>query len=53
MNSVMEIGDHIIYIKFGVKEWEGSSEDILNTDNESINDFVYSSELFRKIKAKL
>ncbi|MGB0176687.1 MAG: ABC transporter ATP-binding protein, partial [Owenweeksia sp.] len=53
MNSVMEIGDHIIYIKYGVKEWEGSSDDILTTDNESINDFVYSSELFRKIKAKL
>ncbi len=53
MNSVMEIGDHIIYIKYGIKEWEGSSEDILNTENESINDFVYSSELFRKIKAKL
>ncbi|HAD96489.1 MAG TPA: ABC transporter ATP-binding protein, partial [Cryomorphaceae bacterium] len=53
MNSVMEIGDHIIYIKYGIKEWEGTSEDILNTDNESINDFVYSSELFRKIKTKL
>lgn len=53
MNSVMEIGDHIIYIKDGVKEWEGSSEDILTTSNEAINDFVYSSELFRKIKSKL
>ena len=53
MNSVMEIGDQIIYIKYGLKAWEGSSEEILNTDNEDINDFVYSSELFRKIKNKL
>ncbi|WP_417611389.1 ABC transporter ATP-binding protein [Owenweeksia hongkongensis] len=53
MNSVMEIGDQIIYIKYGLKAWEGSSEDILTTDNEDINDFVYSSELFRKIKNKL
>ena len=53
MNSVMEIGDQIIYIKDGKKAWEGSSEDILTTDNEDVNDFVYSSELFKKIKNKL
>lgn len=53
MNSVMEIGDHIIYIKDGQKEWEGSSDDLLSTDQESIVDFVYSSELFKKIRAKL
>ena len=50
MNSVMEIGDQIIYIKDGLKSWEGSSEDILTTDNSDINDFVFSSELFRKVK---
>jgi len=50
MNSVMEIGDHIIYLKDGVKAWEGRSLDILHSDNEAINDFVFSSELFRKIK---
>ncbi len=53
MNSVMEIGDHIIYIKDGKKEWEGSSDDLLSTDHEAIVDFVYSSELFKKIRAKL
>lgn len=53
MNSVMEIGDQIIYIKDGKKAWEGSSEDILTTTNEDINDFVYSSELFKKIKKNL
>lgn len=50
MNSVMEIGDQVMLIKDGLKAWEGSSEDILTTTNEDINDFVYSSELFRKIK---
>lgn len=53
MNSVMEIGDQVTYIKYGKKAWEGSSEEILTTDNADINDFVYSSELFRKIKSKL
>ncbi len=53
MNSVMEIGDNIMYIKNGLKAWEGSSEDLVNSDNEDINDFVFSSELFRKIRKKL
>lgn len=53
MNSVMEIGDKIMYIKDGYKAWEGSSDELLSTNNEDILDFVYSSELFRKIKKKL
>jgi phospholipid/cholesterol/gamma-HCH transport system ATP-binding protein len=53
MNSVMEIGDHIIYIRDGKKAWEGNSDELLETDNEAIVDFVYSSELFKKIRAKL
>jgi phospholipid/cholesterol/gamma-HCH transport system ATP-binding protein len=53
MNSVMEIGDQVIYIKYGKLAWEGSSEEILSTDNDDINDFVYSSELFKKIKKEL
>lgn len=53
MNSVMEIGDQVIFIKDGIKAWEGSSDDILTTDNKEINDFVYSSELFRKVKRNL
>ncbi|MCK5824677.1 MAG: ATP-binding cassette domain-containing protein [Ichthyobacteriaceae bacterium] len=50
MNSVMEIGDNIIFLKDGVKKWNGSKEEMFVTDNEAIVDFVYSSELFRKIK---
>ena len=50
MNSVMEIGDTILFLKDGWKAWEGSKELIFNTDNDSVNDFVYSSNLMKKIK---
>lgn len=50
MNSVMEIGEKIIFLKDGVKEWEGSNKDIFITENEAIVNFVYSSNLFRKVR---
>lgn len=50
MNSVMEIGDKIIFLKNGFKEWEGTKEDIFRTDNQAIVDFVYSSNLFKKVR---
>ena len=50
MNSVMEIGDKIIFLVEGKKIWEGNNQEILNTDDELINDFVYSSEIFKKVK---
>ena len=50
MNSVMEIGDKIIFLVEGEKIWEGTNKEILNTDDKTINDFVYSSELFKKVK---
>ncbi len=50
MNSVMEIGDKIIFLKNGHKEWEGSKEEIFRTDNQAIVDFVYSSNLFKKVR---
>ncbi|MGB5191087.1 ABC transporter ATP-binding protein [Robiginitalea sp.] len=50
MNSVMEIGEKIIFLKDGLKEWEGSSKDIFKTDNEAVSNFVYSSELFKKVR---
>ncbi|TXD54344.1 MULTISPECIES: ABC transporter ATP-binding protein [unclassified Polaribacter] len=50
MNSVMEIGEKIIFLKDGRKEWEGSSEDMFKTDNEAVVDFVYSSNLFKKVR---
>lgn len=50
MNSVMEIGEHIIFLKNGYKEWEGSKDTIFKTDNQAVTDFVYSSELFKKVR---
>lgn len=50
MNSVMEIGEKIVFLKNGVKAWEGSNKEMLETDNKVIIDFVYSSNLFKKIR---
>lgn len=50
MNSVMEIGDNILFLKNGVKAWQGTKDDIFSTDNEAVIEFVYSSELFRKVR---
>jgi phospholipid/cholesterol/gamma-HCH transport system ATP-binding protein len=50
MNSVMEIGEKIVFLKNGLKEWEGSKDTIFKTDNESVTDFVYSSELMKKVR---
>jgi len=50
MNSVMEIGEKIVFLKDGVKEWEGTSENIFKTDNEAVTNFVYSSDLFKKVR---
>ena len=50
MNSVIEIGDSIAFIYEGQLWWEGTNKEILNTDNQEINDFVYATELLRKLK---
>ncbi len=50
MNSVMNIGDNIVFIKEGVKEWQGTKEDIITSDNQALNDFIFASDLFRKVK---
>jgi len=50
MNSVMEIGEKILFLKEGYKAWEGTNKDIFKTDNEAVTDFVYSSELFKKVR---
>lgn len=53
MNSVMEIGETIVFLKDGFKEWEGDKHEILTADNESVIDFVYSSKLFTKLREVL
>ena len=50
MNSVMQIGDKIVFLKDGVKAWEGTNKEIFKTDNEAVVKFVYSSELFKKVR---
>ncbi|TMM29447.1 ATP-binding cassette domain-containing protein [Polaribacter aestuariivivens] len=50
MNSVMEIGEKIIFLNKGKKEWEGTSDDIFSTENEAVVSFVYSSNLFKKVR---
>jgi phospholipid/cholesterol/gamma-HCH transport system ATP-binding protein len=51
MNSVMEIGDNIIYLYKGKKEWEGSKDDIIYSKNEKLNDFIFASEFLQGAKA--
>ena len=50
MNSVMEIGEKIVFLKDGVKAWEGSNKEIFKTENEAVVKFVYSSNLFKKVR---
>ena len=50
MNSIMEIGDNVLFLKDGKKEWQGSRHEIMDSDNEALNDFVFASELFKKIR---
>lgn len=50
MNSVMEIGEKIIFLKNGKKAWEGDKDNIFKTDNKIVSDFVYSSNLFKKVR---
>lgn len=50
MNSVMEIGEKIIFLKDGLKVWEGSDQTIFKTENQAVTDFVYSSNLFKKVR---
>ncbi len=51
MNSVMEIGDKVIFIYQGKKTWEGTKDDIFHADNRFLNDFVFASPLSKKIKS--
>ncbi len=50
MNSVMEIGEKIIFISDGMKYWEGNKNEILNSDCDSLNDFVFANSLAKKLR---
>lgn len=51
MNSVMGIGENIIFIYQGTKEWQGVSADVMGSTNEKLTDFVFASDLLKKLKA--
>ena len=50
MNSVMNIGENIIFIKEGVKEWQGTKDQVITSNNKALNDFIFASDLFRNVK---
>jgi len=50
MNSVMNIGEKIVFIKQGEKAWEGTKDEIMYTNNPDLNDFVFASDLFKKVR---
>jgi phospholipid/cholesterol/gamma-HCH transport system ATP-binding protein len=50
MNSVLEVGDKIVFLYKGEKWWEGNVDDILRTDNKELNDFIFASRLAKNIK---
>ena len=52
MNSVIEIGDNIVFLYNGKLWWQGTNKEILYTNNEEINSFVYATELMRKLKSE-
>ena len=50
MNSVMQIGDNIAFINDGRIWWTGNKEELFNSDNNELNDFVFASKLFKRLK---
>jgi phospholipid/cholesterol/gamma-HCH transport system ATP-binding protein len=52
MNSVIEIGDNIIFIYKGEKWWEGNKQEILKTENKEVHDFVYATKFMRELRNK-
>jgi len=53
MNSVMEIGEKVVFISNGIKCWEGTNKDILNSDCEPLNDFVFANNLAKRVRGNL
>jgi phospholipid/cholesterol/gamma-HCH transport system ATP-binding protein len=50
MNSVLQIGEKVSFLREGMLWWEGNNKEILTTDNEELNEFVFSTELTRRLK---
>lgn len=52
MNSVMGIGDQVTFLHQGLKEWEGSKEEIMTTDNKELSDFIFASDFLKQLRDK-
>ena len=50
MNSVMEIGENVLFMENGNKGWEGSNKEVFSTENQTVSNFIYSSNLFKKVR---
>ncbi|HYQ55793.1 MAG TPA: ABC transporter ATP-binding protein, partial [Draconibacterium sp.] len=50
MNSVIEIGESVLFISQGLKEWEGTKHEILNSDNQKLEDFIFANKLYAQMK---
>lgn len=50
MNSVLEIGENIVFLKFGDLAWQGTNKEVFETDNKAISEFIYSSDLFKEVR---
>ena len=50
MNSVIEIGESILFISLGKKEWVGSKNEVLNSDNQKLNDFIFANKLYAQMR---
>lgn len=53
MNSVVSIGDHILFINGGHAAWQGTKEEVITSDNEDLNSFIFASDFFRKMRDKI
>ena len=50
MNSVLGIGENIIFVNKGHNGWTGTKDDIFDSDNQALNDFVFATDLFQRVK---
>jgi phospholipid/cholesterol/gamma-HCH transport system ATP-binding protein len=53
MNSVIEIGESILFISKGEKEWEGTNKEILNSHNQKLNDFIFANKLYALMRKEV
>jgi phospholipid/cholesterol/gamma-HCH transport system ATP-binding protein len=50
MNSVIEIGESVLFISHGQKEWEGTKNEILSSGNQKLEDFIFANKLYAQMK---